>query len=215
MSFATLSRPMRAAGFALLGVAAIAAVIGVASALSGDGLDSAAPGDGTPTPTTTAPGGPGTSGLPTTPPISPPTTSGPATPGTSYPTSTPGEDGATATTTPRPGGEGDLKPADAVQSAPVRVYNNSTIRNLAGRAATDLRAQGWQVVEVGNYSSGIIPTTTAYFRPGTNEEAAAKAIGKVFGMRVEPRFDGIKNASRGVIVIVTRDYQGATSGGKY
>ncbi|WP_460429196.1 LytR C-terminal domain-containing protein, partial [Amycolatopsis endophytica] len=102
-------------------------------------------------------------------------------------------------------------PADAAaaQWVPVRVYNNSTIHGLAARAADELKANGWNVVEVGNYPSGIIPTTTAYYTPGTDEETAARALATAFGMKVEPRFQGIEDASPGVIVIVTNDYQGS------
>jgi hypothetical protein len=88
----------------------------------------------------------------------------------------------------------------------VRVYNNSTIRGLAARAARDLTAAGWTVVEVGNYARGTVPTTTAYYQEGTNQRAEAEALGTQFRMRVEPRFPGIANASPGLIVIVTNDY---------
>ncbi len=92
-------------------------------------------------------------------------------------------------------------------SVPVRVYNNSTIGGLAAEVREDLAARGWNVVEIGNYSAGNIPTSTVYFRPGTDEESAARALAEDFGMRVEPRFDGIADASPGVIVIVTKDYE--------
>jgi hypothetical protein len=88
----------------------------------------------------------------------------------------------------------------------VRIYNNSTIRGLAARAADDFSAAGWTVVEVGNYAGGTIPTTTAYYQEGTGQRDGAEAIGSEFGMRVEPRFPGIANASPGLIVIVTNDY---------
>ena len=90
----------------------------------------------------------------------------------------------------------------------MRIYNNSRIKNLAAQAASDIRAGGWNVVEVGNYSQGIIATATVYYRPGTAEEAAARELGATYGLRVEPRFEGIKDASPGVIVIVTNDYTG-------
>ncbi|HVL82783.1 MAG TPA: LytR C-terminal domain-containing protein [Pseudonocardia sp.] len=95
---------------------------------------------------------------------------------------------------------------DAVR-APLRVYNNSTIRGLADEGAADFRAAGWTVTEVGNYSDGIIPTSTVYYRAGTAEKAAAETLGREFGLRVEPRFAGIKDANPGVIVILTKDYQ--------
>lgn len=94
----------------------------------------------------------------------------------------------------------------AAVRAPLRVYNNSTITGLATDAAADFRAAGWPVEEVANYPFGIIPTTTVYYRPGTGEETAARALGDETGMRVEPRFSGLDNASPGLIVIVTNDY---------
>ena len=63
------------------------------------------------------------------------------------------------------------------------------------------------VAEIGNYPQGVIPTSTVYYRPGTGEQGAALAIGREFGLRVEPRFAGIRDASPGVIVIATNNYQ--------
>ena len=91
----------------------------------------------------------------------------------------------------------------------MRVYNNSTVSGLATRAAADFRSSGWTVAEVGNYSEGIIGTTTAYFRPGTSEESAAHSLASTFDMRAEPRFGGISHSNPGVIVIITSDYGGA------
>jgi len=95
----------------------------------------------------------------------------------------------------------------AVAHGPVRVYNNSTITGLAARAADDFRANGWQVSQVANYPSGIIATSTVYYRPGTAEQSAASSLASAFGLRVEPRFTGIDDAAPGLIVIVTNDYQ--------
>jgi len=94
----------------------------------------------------------------------------------------------------------------------VRVLNNSLIKGLADRAAADFRGSGWNVTEVSNYSGGVIQTTTAYFRPGTDEEAAAKQLAQEFAIRAEPRFEGIKDATPGVIVIVTKEYQSGHKG---
>lgn len=217
MSPAGLSRPMRAAGFALLGVAAIATVIGVASAVSSDTPPDPSAGDGGNGQATSMPAPGGASPGPGT------QRPGEQAPGEQAPGDTtvpagPGESSAPGAADPsssasRPGGTKDAPVADRSRSVPVRVYNNSTVKGLAGRAADDLRAQGWQVASVGNYAKGVIPATTVYYRPGTDEEAAARTIGSVFGMRVEPRFAGIEDSGAGVIVIVTRDYQGAS--GKY
>lgn len=95
----------------------------------------------------------------------------------------------------------------AAAKAPVRVYNNSLIRELAQHAAADFRASGWKVTDVGNYPSGIIPTSTVYYRPGTEEQAAAQSLANAFGLQAQPRFPGIVDADPGLIVIVTKDYQ--------
>ncbi|WP_051581041.1 LytR C-terminal domain-containing protein [Pseudonocardia acaciae] len=95
----------------------------------------------------------------------------------------------------------------AAAKAPVRVYNNSLIRELAQHAAADFRASGWKVTDVGNYPSGIIPTSTVYYRPGTEEQAAAQSLANAFGLQAQPRFPGIADADPGLIVIVTKDYQ--------
>ncbi|MFF5989835.1 LytR C-terminal domain-containing protein [Prauserella flavalba] len=217
--FDGLSRPMRAAGLGLLAVALVAALVGGITLLTGNGES-----DETAQPTTSRAqpsptGGNGTSRPgPTSGQASPSTTTGqPSAPGSA--TSRPGD-------TPVPGGNGDGDQGDGTdggqsgddqqagvqQSVGVRVYNNSNIKGLASEAADDFRAQGWNVVQVANYPSGIIPTSTAYYRPGTGEEEAARALAAAFGLRVEPRFDGIKDSSAGVIVIVTMDYQGASKG---
>ena len=87
------------------------------------------------------------------------------------------------------------------------MYNNSTITGLAARAADDFRSAGWTVNTVDNYASGTIPTSTVYYRPGTGEQAAAQRMGTEFGLRAQPRFTGLADASPGLIVIVTNDYQ--------
>jgi hypothetical protein len=127
------------------------------------------------------------------------------------PGGTPGAPGAPAPAPPADGGArtGDTSGGTGGTSAertPLRVYNNSTVAGLAARAAEDFRNAGWPIEEVGNYPQGVIPTTTVYYRPGTDEEAPARALAQQFGMRVNPRFEGMQNATPGIIVIVTNDY---------
>ncbi|HVW40379.1 MAG TPA: LytR C-terminal domain-containing protein [Amycolatopsis sp.] len=200
-----LSRPMRLAGVVLIAVAFVAVVIGTVTAVTGGNNEqtaapspSAAPAPGSTGPSGTSAPGP-SSAAPTTTTTPPPESPTSATP----PPATSGQPGATT------GPDGGV-PADqaAAKWVPVRVYNNSTIHGLAAKASDDFRAAGWNVVSTDNYPYGVIPTTTAYFTPGTDEETAAKALATAFGMKAEPRFDGIKNSSPGVIVIVTNDYQG-------
>lgn len=173
------STALRVAGFALLGVAAVATVIGLGTLATESDGSAAAP---APSVSVSATSSATSSTVPVT-----TTTSAPATTtGVAPPAAAP--------------------PAAPVR-APLRVYNNSTIPGLAATAAANFRAAGWPVEAVGNYPSGIIPTSTVYFRPGTGEEAAARQLGAEFGLRVEPRFAGLDAAPSGLIVIVTNDYQ--------
>ncbi|MEV7037269.1 LytR C-terminal domain-containing protein [Amycolatopsis sp. NPDC051061] len=203
--FSGMSRPMKAAGVALIGVAIIAAVIGGISALSGGGSNEAGP-SGTTTPPGTSTGAQPPSGSTptTTPPAS--TSTNPTSPTPPPPTSpTPGRP-----TSGQPGQPGDQQAGN--KWVTVRVFNNSTIKGLADRAAEDFRGSGWTINEVSNYSQGTIPTTTAFYRPGTDEEAAAKQLAQEFGIKAEPRFPGIESASPGVIVIVTKEYESGHKG---
>ncbi|EOD65249.1 hypothetical protein H480_27586 [Amycolatopsis vancoresmycina DSM 44592] len=203
-----MSRPMKAAGVALVGVAVIAAVIGGITALGGgDGSNEAGP-SGTTTP-------PGSSSAPpssTSSSATPPSTSSPASTSPAPPSPTsPGAGQPTSAGPGQPGQPGGDQQASN-KWVTVRVFNNSTIKGLADRAAEDFRGGGWNVNEVSNYSQGIIPTTTAFYRPGTDEEAAAKQLAQEFGIKAEPRFEGIQSASPGVIVIVTKEYQSGHKG---
>jgi hypothetical protein len=203
--FSGMSRPMKAAGVALIGVAIIAAVIGGISALSGGGSNEAGPsGTSTPPGTSTGSQPPSGSTPTTTPPAS--TSTNPTSPTSPSPTSpTPGRP-----TSGQPGQPGDQQAGN--KWVTVRVFNNSTIKGLADRAAEDFRGSGWTINEVSNYSQGTIPTTTAFYRPGTDEEAAAKQLAQEFGIKAEPRFPGIESASPGVIVIVTKEYESGHKG---
>jgi hypothetical protein len=206
--FSGLSRPLKAAGLALVGLAIVAAVIGGITVLNNGGSS-----DNTAQPSTSPALPPGGTASPSPAPPSPP----PASPGSSQSPSAsasppPPASSAPASAPPAQGGQ----PGDQQASAKwvvVRVYNNSLIKGLAERAAQDFRNAGWNVADVSNYPQGIIPETTAYFRPGTDEETAAKALAAQFGMRAEPRFDGIQDSSPGVIVIVTNNYKGAQGKG--
>jgi len=205
--FSGLSRPLKAAGLALIGLAIVAAVIGGVTVLNNGGS-----GDNTAQPPTSS--GPSSGVSTSTPGVPIPPTSSAPPPSTSPPASS----SAPAGTPPASqGGQPPAgQPGDQQASAKwviVRVYNNSLIKGLAERAAEDFRNSGWNVAEVSNYPQGIIPETTAYYRPGTDEETAAKALAKQFGMRAEARFQGIQDSSPGVIVIVTNNYKNADGKG--
>ncbi|ACU98417.1 LytR C-terminal domain-containing protein [Saccharomonospora viridis] len=205
--FDGMSRPLRAAGLGLLAVAVVAAAIGGVTLVTGGAEPDNAAASSSAEPERTERGTGG--GEPDAPDGGAPDGSSPQSPpdDTDVDDEAGGEDGDAD----RAGSDGtDDEVRDqpvAELEVPVRVYNNSTIGGLAAEVREDLAARGWNVVEIGNYSAGNIPTSTVYFRPGTDEESAARALAEDFGMRVEPRFDGIADASPGVIVIVTKDYE--------
>jgi hypothetical protein len=190
--------PLRIAGVTLVGLALVLAVGGVLAGTGGDASAVASSADtsvstrpSTPATTsarstTTAPPGPGT-----------PTTTSPVPTTTTVPTTSP----ATTTVPPTTVAPNPRTSVDVV------VLNNSTVGGLGQRAAEDVRGRGWTVVEVGNYA-GLLPTTTAFYRPGTAEEAAARALAADTGARAEPRFDGLPSAAAGVVLVVTSDYAG-------
>ncbi|OQO92748.1 hypothetical protein B1813_11380 [Saccharomonospora piscinae] len=221
-----VSRPLRATGLGLLAVAVVAAAVGGVTLVSGGDSgnpDNAAASSSAPPPDEGEDSRP--DGEPSSSPQAPSDSSEPGQPdggdrpgdGGDGDADDPDGDGSDGTDEPGgadggrdsdPGtGDGRDQPVSDDTGVAVRVYNNSNIGGLAAEASGDLRAEGWDVVETGNYSAGVIPETTVYFRPGTDEESAARSLADSFGMRVEPRFDGIADASPGVIVIVARDYE--------
>jgi hypothetical protein len=188
--------PLKLAGYALLAVAAIAAVVGLITLAAGS--------SGAATPDQTSQAAPPSSQAPPSPvlpPAAPP--AGPSNGLAAPPSTAPALPGAGL-----PADDiSDKKGAASVAKAPLRVYNNSLVKGLAERAADDMRDSGWKVTLVSNYPGGNIATSTVYFRPGTSEVSAARSLASSFGLRSEPRFSGIEDATPGLIVIVTKDYQ--------
>jgi hypothetical protein len=211
------SSPLRVGGLALLGVGLVAGILGVVGLNSGGGTPPpvAAPSLSTgAAPSASAELAPAP---PAAPPAAPPVESAPpaAAPAPAPPPAAPpapttaAGSGAASSGTGAGSTVGSGAGSAEAQRSSVRVYNNSTISGLAAGAAEDFRGAGWKVDEVANYSSsdGVIPTSTVYFRPGTGEQGAAERIGSEFGLRAAPRFAGLTDASPGLIVIVTNDYQ--------
>ena len=219
------SSPLRVGGLALLGVGVVAGILGVVGLNSGGGTPPpvAAPSLSTAaTPSESAEAAAPTSAPAETAPLetAPPAAAAPApaspAPPAAAPPAPPAAPPAAGSGAARSGagagsaaGSGSAAGASDGARMAVRVYNNSTISGLAAHAADDFRGAGWTVDAVDNYpsSEGIIPTSTVYFRPGTGEEGSAERIGSEFGLRAAPRFAGLTDASPGLIVIVTNDYQ--------
>lgn len=208
------SSRLRVGGLALLGIGAVAGLIGLATLAVGNGNNGQP--TAAPPPASTAPAAPSVSATPSVAPPVPtfaptPTTAIAAPPTPAAPGAAAGDGTAPGGTDGTAGGQGAAggtgSDGGGVARKPIRVYNNGTISGLAARAAQDFRNAGWPVEQVANYPSGTIPTSTVYYRPGTGEQASAKVMGDAFGLRVEPRFAGLSEASPGLIVIVTNDYK--------
>lgn len=65
-------------------------------------------------------------------------------------------------------------PAPADEPSRLNVINNSTVPNLAADVADRMRADGYEVGEVGNLADHILPENTVFFQPG-NAEAEQRA----------------------------------------
>jgi hypothetical protein len=192
--------PLRIGGFVLLGVAAVAAVGGLVSLAGGAGTAPPVTGHA---PTAAVPP---SAGPPLASGAKPPPSAPPPVPAPPKPSASPPLPGAGLPPVSSGSGAGKGHGPVAVK-APIRVYNNSLVKDLAERAASDFQDDGWDVTSVGNYPYGIIPTSTVYYRPGTREQAAAEYLASSFGIHAEPRFAGLRDASPGLIVILTKDYQ--------
>lgn len=98
---------------------------------------------------------------------------------------------AAATASPATPAPVKLKPAVDRATTFVEVYNNSGIKGLAGGAAEQADAAGWQVVGSDNWY-GTIPTTTVYYPKRL--AAAAKQLALDLGVeRTAPAVDPMRS----------------------
>ncbi|MCR8691474.1 LytR C-terminal domain-containing protein [Rhodococcus pyridinivorans] len=194
--------PLRAFAMVLISLGILFAGLGFASL--GDSDDEPAPAAAPTTTTAAAPAAPSprSAAVPSAP--APAAANG----GTS---ASAAGDGATTTTAAvssapsLPVGSGTAFASDtsAATTAPVRVFNNSEIAGLAAQTATYLEDEGFTITETGNYSEGLLPQTSVFYGTSPGEQQTATAVAESLGVTAQPRFEGIRNAAPGVIVIVT------------
>lgn len=112
---------------------------------------------------------------------------------------------AAASSAPLPVASGTSFASDtsAAAAAPVRVFNNSEIAGLAAQTATYLEDEGFTISETGNYSEGLLTQTSVFYGSSPGEQQTATAVAESLGVTAQPRFEGIRDAAPGVIVIVT------------
>ncbi|WP_420753340.1 LytR C-terminal domain-containing protein [Rhodococcus sp. O3] len=178
--------PLRALAMVLISLAILFGGIGLAS-LGGSDSESAPPATepaAAPATSTTVP--PARAAAPTTTVAAPTTTAARAT-----------------TTTPATTSASSLIGLAPESATPVRVFNNSEIAGLAAQTASLLEDDGFVISETGNYSDGLIATTSVYYGTGAGERETAEAVAEALGVTAQPRFEGIADSSPGVIVIVT------------
>lgn len=118
------------------------------------------------------------------------------------PSSTPAAASSPAATTPSTTAPATTTGA-ALKAVPVTVLNNSMIVGLAGKTAGQLTAEGWNVVETGNYPGANIPKTTVYYGNSPGDKEAGQAIAQQLGITAESKSSGLGESAPGVTVIVT------------
>ncbi|MCZ4276550.1 LytR C-terminal domain-containing protein [Rhodococcoides yunnanense] len=102
-----------------------------------------------------------------------------------------------ASATPEP--EASVDPSDV----DVLVLNNSNVSGLAADTASTLTAQGWTIVETGNYVESQIPTTTVFYGSASSAQAAAQEIAQQLGVSAQAAPATVSAYSDGVVVVVT------------
>ncbi|WP_068154874.1 LytR C-terminal domain-containing protein [Rhodococcus phenolicus] len=178
--------PLRALAMVLISLAILFAGIGLAS-LGGSDSDGA-------TPPATEPAAAPAASTTTSPAVAARPTAAAAAPATTT---------ARTTSTPAATSTSSLVDLAPESATPVRVFNNSEVAGLAAQTASLLEDDGFVISETGNYSDGLIATTSVYYGTGPGERETAQAVAEALGVTAQPRFDGIADSSPGVIVIVT------------
>jgi hypothetical protein len=180
---------------ALLAVVAVAALITAVNVWRGqepDGL-----GDSTTTGTSSSPSPTGRSGTPRA--SASATASGSA--------SGAADAASEESTAPSQGssGSGETSSDDSsdARDIDVVVLNQTSRGGLAAVAADRLRARGWTVAGVGNFT-GVVPATTVYYPPGAEAAALAAAESLPTPARTRPRFGNLSTSR--LTVVVTDNY---------
>ncbi|WP_016935505.1 LytR C-terminal domain-containing protein [Rhodococcus sp. R1101] len=188
--------PLRAFAMVLIALGILFAGLGFASL--GDSDDEPAP---TAAPTTTAaPAAPSprSAAVPSAPAAGNGATSAPAPAGASTSAAV-----SSVPSLPAASGTSLAAGASPAATAPIRVFNNSEVAGLAAQTAAYLEDEGYTISETGNYSEGLLPQTSVFYGSSPGEQQTATAVAESLGVTAQPRFEGIRDAAPGVIVIVT------------
>jgi LytR cell envelope-related transcriptional attenuator len=90
-----------------------------------------------------------------------------------------------------------------VAKSDVRVYNISSQKGVASKAADQIKQGGYNVTDVSNLTLPDVSSTTVYFGSVAGEHETADAVGKLLKAPVVPRTPAVADQPPGVIVVVT------------
>jgi hypothetical protein len=93
--------------------------------------------------------------------------------------------------------------AKPAPKADVLVFNISSTRGVAGRAADQIKQGGFNVTKVDNMTLPDVSKTTVYFTDTPGERETADAVAQLLKAAVAPRTKDIADQPPGVIVVVT------------
>jgi hypothetical protein len=91
----------------------------------------------------------------------------------------------------------------APPKADVLVFNISSSRGVAGKAADQIKQGGYNVTKVDNLTLPDVSKTTVYYTDVPGEHETADAVGKLLNAVVAPRTKDVADQPPGVIVVVT------------
>jgi hypothetical protein len=87
--------------------------------------------------------------------------------------------------------------------ADVLVFNISSSKGVAGKAADQIKQGGFNVTKIDNLTLPDVAKTTVYFTDAPGEHETADAVGQLLKAPVAPRTKDVADQPPGVIVVVT------------
>jgi hypothetical protein len=93
--------------------------------------------------------------------------------------------------------------AKPAPKADVLVFNISSSKGVAGKAADQIKQGGFNVTKVDNLTLPDVSKTTVYFTDAPGEHETADAVAKLLNATSAPRTKDVADQPPGVIVVVT------------
>jgi hypothetical protein len=92
--------------------------------------------------------------------------------------------------------------AKPAPKADVLVFNISSSKGVAGKAADQLKQGGFNVTKIDNLTLPDVSKTTVYFTDAPGEHETADAVGQLLKADVAPRTKEVADQPPGVLVVV-------------